>query len=124
MGLFSKLLGSDSVIEAGISGIDKVWETGEEKTDAKLNFIKLYEPFKVAQRLLAMIVVPPYMLCWLITFLCSFIEGFDISKQEALLDGKIGTAVGVILAFYFGGGLFESVFKHKETAQKYTGKKG
>ena len=36
MGILGKLFGSDKVIDAGISGIDKVFYTDEEKAENRL----------------------------------------------------------------------------------------
>jgi len=50
MGILSKLFGSDKIIDAGINGIDAMVFTDQEQSNAKLAFLKLYEPFKIAQR--------------------------------------------------------------------------
>lgn len=115
MGILGKLFGKDSVIEAGISGIDKVVFTDEEKSDAKLLFLKAYEPFKIAQRLIAMTVIPPYVLAWFITFGIRA-TGRDITQLLELLKGDMGTIVAIIVTFYFGGGAIEGIvsrFKEK-----------
>ena len=67
MAFWSKLFGSDKIISAGINTIDKIVYTDEEKADNKLSLLKLYEPFKLAQRLLAVIYSIPYAICWLVT---------------------------------------------------------
>lgn len=109
MGLWSRLVGSDSAIQAGIDGLDKIVHTDEEKSDAQQAFLKLYEPFKVAQRFLAVIFGVPYALAWFITFLASFL--MDTTKQELLLSGDISRIVFAIVSFYFAGGAAEGVVK-------------
>lgn len=114
MSIWGKLFGKDSVIEAGISGIDKVIFTEEEKSDVKLMFLKAYEPFKLAQRLIAMTVIPPYVLAWFITFGIRA-AGQDIAQLLELLTGDMGTIVAIIVTFYFGGGAAEGIIsKFKE----------
>ena len=108
MGLIAKLFGSDKVIDAGISGIDKMFYTDEEKADAKMHLLKLYEPFKLAQRYLALVFGVPYSVAWFVTFCASFFV--DTSKQMELLSGDMAMIVGVIVAFYFAGGM-GNVFK-------------
>jgi hypothetical protein len=109
MSIWSTLFGSKNVIQAGIDGLDKIVHTDEEKSDAKQIFLKLYEPFKVAQRLLAVIYGVPYAFAWFITFIVSFFT--DVSKQEALLQGDISRIVFAIVSFYFGGGAAEGVVR-------------
>ena len=108
--MINKIFGTKKVIDAGIDTIDSLVHTQEEKSNAQRVFLKLYEPYKLAQRVLATIILPPYMLCWVITFIASFF--IDVTDQESLLDGKIGDTVLLIAAFYFGGGMAESVFKY------------
>jgi hypothetical protein len=107
--MINKIFGTKKVIDAGINTIDALVHTSEEKSKAQRIFLKLYEPYKLAQRWLATIILPPYMLCWVVAFMASFFT--DTADQQALLDGKIGDTVILIAAFYFGGGAAESVFK-------------
>ncbi len=109
MSFFSKLFGNDKIIEAGISGIDALVFTDEEKSNAKMQFLKLYEPYKLAQRYLALIYSIPYALSWLVTFIASFVV--DVTLQMELLKGDAFYINIVILSFYFGGGAAEGIVK-------------
>ena len=109
MNILGKLFGSDKVIDAGIKGIDAIVYTDEEKAKSKLALLKAYEPFKLAQRFLALIFGVPYAAAWSLTFLASF--WLDVGKQMELLSGDMGLANALILGFYFGGGAAESIFK-------------
>lgn len=111
MNLLGKLFGSDKVISAGINGIDSIVYTDQEKAENKLLLLKAYEPFKIAQRFLALIFGVPYALGWFVTFISSF--WIEVDTQLALLSGDMGVAVALILGFYFGGGAAESFFKKK-----------
>ena len=114
MGILGKLFGSDEVISKGtdgiINGIDKLVFTQEERSDNFKTLLKLYEPFKIAQRLLALTFGIPYVIAWLVTFGASF--WIDIDKQLDLLTGTMGQIVLAIVAFYFLGGTLGS-FKRK-----------
>lgn len=110
MGILAKLFGSDKIIQAGIDGIDAMVYTDEEKVTDKLSLLKLYEPFKIAQRWLMVIVSAPYMLCWVVTFIATFF-GVDTMHQEAMLEGSVGNVFWTISGFYFGGGLVEGAIK-------------
>lgn len=113
MNIFGKLFGSDKVIDAGIKGLDAVVYTREEKAAQFAAFLKLYEPFKIAQRLLALTFGVPYALGWFITFLLSFFLD-SVDAQLELLSGDMGKIVMAIVAFYFLGGAAESMFKGKK----------
>ena len=91
-----------------------------------MSFLKLYEPFKLAQRYIAMTFCPAYVFMWIVTGLLEvaniFIIAFtDKSLETAvmykLLSGDIAVMVILILGFYFGGGAAEGVvnrFKKKD----------
>lgn len=114
MNFLKKLFGSSEVVQAGIDGIDAAFFTDEEKSRFRLALLKAYEPFKLAQRLLALTFCIPYALAWLVAFVASF--WVDIAAQLALLSGDMAVAVGIILAFYFGGGFVEGALgKHKQS---------
>lgn len=129
MGILSKIFGSDDVINKaadGIyNGIDKLVYTNEEKAEMRLKaaeqFLKLlktYEPFKLAQRLLALTFAIPYIVVWVISAVL-FVVGalvpelsnaIDASKELAKMNNEtLGTPVAIILAFYFSGGMLEGV---------------
>ena len=108
-----KLFGSSKVIEKmgdGIyNGIDKAVYTPEEMIDNRIKSLEAYEPFKLAQRLLAAIFCIPYSLMCFITFVSSFFD-IDVSKQqEVLLNGTMGQIVLAIVAFYFLGGVVNGI---------------
>ena len=109
MGILSSIFGSDSVIDAGINGIDALVFTDEEKSTAKMKFLKLYEPYKLAQRLLALILAIPYAVAWMITFIASFF--IDVTVQIAILKGDMFYIVITILSFYFTTGAGEGIIK-------------
>ena len=115
MGIFSRLFGSDKIIDAGISGIDAMVFTDEEQSSAKMAFLKLYEPYKIAQRWLMSYICIPYMGLWSLTgcilMADVFMEReFDVDKLTAfLLHEYVGTAFVLIVCFYFGGGAAEGV---------------
>ena len=102
MNILGKLFGSEKVISGVVDGIDKVFYTDEEKAENFRLMLKLYEPFKIAQRFLALTFGVPYSLAWFITFGASFVV--DVSAQLTLLSGTMGQIVLAIVAFYFLGG--------------------
>ena len=108
--VIGKLLGSKGVIDAGMNGIDAMVYTDQERAENKKAFLKLYEPFKLAQRYIALIFCVPYALMCAVTFGASFVMD-NVDTQKELLTGDIGTIVGIIIAFYFLGGSLAGGFK-------------
>ena len=113
MGIFSSLFGSNEVLEKGatgiIDGVDKIFYTSEEKADNFTRMLALYEPFKIAQRLLALTFCIPYVFAWLATFIASFF--MSVEAQTLILSGTVGYVVLTIAGFYFGGGALEGFVK-------------
>lgn len=117
MGLISRLFGSEKVIDGGISAIDKAFYTAEEKADdhtrrmaLKAALLQAYQPFKLAQRYLALLYGVPYVAAWFATFASSFF--IDTAAQmKFLISSDMSIANLIILGFYFGGGAAESIFK-------------
>jgi len=107
MKILGKLFGSDKVVGGVVdgvyNGVDKLVYTKEEKADNFARILKLYEPFKIAQRLLALVFGVPYALGWFATFIASFFLE-DIQPQIDLLSGDISNIVLAIVGFYFLGG--------------------
>ena len=108
--MISKLFSSKKVVDSAISGVDKAFFTKEEKASWFERILPLYEPFKLAQRILALTFCFPWSVCWTITFFMA-ISGKDIDKITPLLGGQMGTIVLTICAFYFGGGAVEGMIK-------------
>lgn len=112
MGILSSLFGNSNVVTKAADGIydglDAAIYTDEEKVENRKAFLKLYEPFKIAQRLLALIFGVPYALGWFITFICSFFVD-DVTYQLELLSGPMGEVVLAIVAFYFLGGVVNGI---------------
>ncbi len=124
MGIWATLFGSENVIKRaadGIyNGIDAAIYTDQEKAGGFLNLLKGYEPFKIAQRLLALTVAIPYVIIWILCAGMLVSAGFvnpAYGKQIAeaamvlgeLNNNTLGTPVALVLAFYFAGGALEGV---------------
>ena len=119
------LFGNTDLVGKGMTGIGKIFFTEEERADYKLMFLKAYEPFKIAQRLLALMYSFVFLTFLSIAFFM-YIYGVcieDIERSKFLvLQAKelitmifatLGTPVSLILGFYFGGGMLEGLIKAK-----------
>jgi len=105
MNILGTIFGAPKVIDAGIRAIDALVFTDEEKSKAKITLLKSYEPFKVAQRYLALVFAGQYV----ITFnVCMMLLMLDKPIQPVLdLVSKfsLGEIMLAIVAFYFLGGV-------------------
>ena len=123
MGILAKLFGTDEVIKKGTDAVinagDALVFTKEEKAHHFLDLLKAYEPFKLAQRLLALVFSIPYVAVWLISAIL-FLAGallpgdtahiLTASKDLAKMNNEtLGLPVALVLGFYFGGGAIESI---------------
>jgi hypothetical protein len=106
MSIWGKLFGSEKVIDSGMRAIDALVLTDEEKTKYKLELLKAYEPFKLAQRYFMMIVTVPFMFIWLCVGLSllsmAWTSGDYKDVKDFILEGEIIWIVITICAFYFG----------------------
>lgn len=115
LGVLKAIFGSGDVVSKGLQLIDDMHTSKEEeivaKNQARVNLLNAYAPFKLAQRLLA--------LMFGLTFIFSFflVLGMTLSGKgttkdvyEVLSAFFIGEIMLTIVVFYFGGGAFEGVF--------------
>jgi hypothetical protein len=122
MKLLGKIFGSENVIKAGISGIDKAFYSNEEKADYHLKFLDAYEPFKLAQRLLALFVTSVYLLVFVVA--AGLMIWGGIAENELYINTSsdlmklnnetLGWPVITILAFYFAGGTVNTLRQMKK----------
>ncbi len=136
MSFLGKLFGSDNVIQKAAdgvyNGVDAAFFTNEEKSRHFLNLLKAYEPFKLAQRLIALLVTIPYMLIWLVCaglmVISAFVEPCSteaICRSSTMLEASktlaiwnndtLGLPFSTILFFYFGGGAVEGVLRARSS---------
>ena len=108
MGILSKIFGSEKIINGASKGLDKVFFTKEEKAELHIRLLKAYEPFKILQRYLALIVSVPFVITHLISIYFVFID--DIEKALKIAEfntNGLGYAFGAVITLYLGGGLIE-----------------
>ncbi len=114
MAILAKILGSGDVIRQGMNLIDDMHTSTEEevqvKTKAKIDLMTAYAPFKLAQRYLALMFTFTFLLCFAITLGMTLSgQGNIVGVKDVLDEYYIGEIMLTIVAFYFGGGLAESI---------------
>lgn len=113
MSFWGSIFGSKGAIEKATDGlyhgIDKAVLTKEERLDHNANMLRLYEPFKLAQRVIAIPFCYAYAIAWLSAFFAGLC-GVDIKNQLEMLVSPTGMPliVAMIVGFYFAGGYVES----------------
>lgn len=118
MSIWGKLFGAEKVVDAGIRAGDALFFTSEEKAEWRLRLLKAYEPFKIAQRWLAVIMTTPFVGIHVLAGLQILVTGWlpgemGKSVHEAALvvmehnNDTLALPVAIILGFYFAGGMAE-----------------
>jgi len=148
-GAISDILGGGDAISKGIDLIDGMHTSEEEGIQAKAKAVerkmKAYEPFKVAQRLLALMFALTFLLSFMI---CLGATLYDVYQGEQVIadDGsiqvstvvavtalmaafKLHWAMMIILGFYFGAGAGEGIVERmterdEAKAKRNQGKSG
>lgn len=133
--LLKRIFGDESIIKQAADGIyngvDKSFYTDEEKAGGFLDLLRAYEPFKLAQRLLMLVIIIPYSLVCLAGAGMLVTSGFvdpALGKQVEesarvmleLMNDQLGDLALMVAVFYFGGGAAEGVvdrFKKKASTR-------
>jgi len=116
--LLMKLFGSKEVIQQGIQLIDDMHTSTEEevaiKTQSKVQLLQSYAPYKLAQRYLALMFTFTFLICFAITMGMTLAgKGDTEAVRQVLNEFWIGEIMLLIVGFYFGGGLAESIKQKK-----------
>jgi len=118
-GVLGKIFGTGDVVDKGMDLIDEAWESSEEKTEnrikeqraktqSKIDLMKAYAPFKIAQRYLALMFGFTYISTYILVLIMYFSNKPISEVMDILQMFKIGWIMITIVGFYFGGGLIES----------------
>ena len=111
--ILAKIFNPKKLGESIISGVDKAILTNEEKIDYMKEMLRLYEPYKLAQRILAILFSSAFLLIHLLTAVAHFIyviRDLDTKKVISLYsynNDSLGMIVLMVVSFYFAGGVLE-----------------
>jgi len=117
LAVLGKILGSDKVISQGLSLIDDLVVTSEEeiaaKSKAKIDLMAAYQPFKLAQRYLALMFTAMFLFIMANGVVGALYGIIDMNNVEAAKDFAssmwLGEIMLAIVGFYFGGGVVDSI---------------
>jgi len=118
LAVLGKILGSDSVIKQGMKLIDDMHTSDEEaiaaKSKAKIDLMGAYAPFKIAQRYLALMFGATFLGSYVIVLSMTISgQGDPDAVTKVMEQFSINYAMLIILGFYFGGGVIDSVKSKK-----------
>jgi hypothetical protein len=119
--VLAKILGSKDVIQQGMSLIDDMVVTTEEevaaKSKARVDLLAAYQPFKVAQRYIALMFTAMFLFIMANGVVGALYGVIDMANVEAAKDFASSMWLGEIMlgivGFYFGGGLASSIKEKK-----------
>lgn len=116
--LLSKIFGSGDVIAKGLDLIDSMHTSDEEqikaKAQAKVDLLRSYAPFKLAQRYLAVMFTVTFLLSFVLVLAMTLSgKGNTEDVKTILSEFYIGEIMISIVLFYFGGGAFEGVIEKR-----------
>lgn len=108
------------MIEKGIELIDSfhtsTTEEIEAKTKSKVDLMKAYAPFKVAQRYLALLFSFTYLLSYISVVIAAIWKEEMVGKiLEIMGVFNLNFIMGTIILFYFGCGAAEGVIRQIKT---------
>tara|TARA_R110002020_G_C16210881_1_gene766988 strand:+ start:629 stop:1036 length:408 start_codon:yes stop_codon:yes gene_type:complete len=114
--VLGKVFNPEKLGDSLISGIDKAILTKEEKMDYMKEMLVLYQPYKLAQRILAIMFTGIFLLIHFMTAMAHFYlvvtNDENVSRVIELYDWNnklLGYPVLTIIGFYFAGGVFEGI---------------
>lgn len=113
-GILAKIFGSPSVIKEGIRLIDDMHvtetEAVETRAKAKVDLLQSYAPFKIAQRYLALMFGATFLFSYVLVLGMTITgQGDPDAVTKVMEQFSINWAMMIILTFYFGGGVIDSV---------------
>ena len=114
LAVLGKILGSGDVIQQGMKLIDDMHTSDEEaiaaKSKAKIELMGAYAPFKVAQRYLALMFGATFLGSYMIVLSMTISgQGDPNAVTKVMEQFSINYAMLIILGFYFGGGVVDSI---------------
>lgn len=110
----SKIFNPDKLTDAIINSGDALVFTDEEQAKMKLEMLKAFQPFKLAQRLLAFMFAVNFIIAfWVGVVLFFWYPTYFDGFLKIIATFNLGWIMMAMVSFYFGGGLLNSLPKGK-----------
>lgn len=122
--ILGKIFGSDKIVSSTTNLIDEAFYTDSEKAEDKqkaidakakhrIDLMGAYAPFKLAQRFIAIAFTFVFlfiMLNGILGSLYGIVDMKNVEQAREFADSMwLGEIIVMIVSFYFGGGLAESI---------------
>lgn len=122
LGVFKTILGSGDIVSRGMKLIDDMHTSSEEeivaKANAKTQLLSAYAPFKIAQRVLAIMFAFVFLSSYILTLTMTILgKGNPGDVTMVMEQFSLNYAMLIILGFYFGGGAVEGFLNNKGKKQ-------
>ena len=109
MGIFKTIFAGPEtarkVLDAGLSGIDQAWFTGQEKAAWFLKYLSATQPQNLARRVIAFGIVGLWMFLVILAVLIGLVFGIEEGARSLFVFSVIKELVQIpflgIMAFYF-----------------------
>lgn len=124
MGILGKILNPEKLIEGVGKGVDKFFDGQGDKATRFTELLRLYEPFKLAQRVLAFMFSGVYLFSHLLALgVMYWNKQLSIEIWNHTNDNLLYIVL-TIVGFYFSGGVINGAVKRfaKNTSKKSEGK--
>lgn len=111
MGILGKIINPEKLVDGVGKGVDKFFDGQGDKAERFTELLKLYEPFKIAQRVLAFMFCGVYLFSHLVALGVLY---FNKEMATAIWNNtneNLLYIVLVITAFYFSGGVINGAIK-------------
>lgn len=112
MGIIGRIFKPEKLIDGVVKGVDKLTDSQGEKADRFSELLKLYEPFKLAQRIIAILFTSAYLISHLTAITFIILDSKD--KAEIIFQRTNDNLMYIVLAivsFYFTGGVINGALK-------------
>jgi hypothetical protein len=114
MGIIGKIFSADKLVESVGNGVDKFFDGNGDKAQRFERLLGLYEPFKLAQRILALMFSGVYLLSHVLALAVMFFKP-ELSAiiWERSNDNLLYIVLSII-TFYFAGGVVNPALKRMQ----------
>lgn len=125
LSIIGKIFGNGDIVSGGMKMLDDAFYTDSEKAEDKakavqqkaqhkINLLKAYAPFKIAQRYIAVVFLALFSIGYLGILLATAFSVETDPYLKIIEAFDINYIMGIIVMFYFGGGLVESMGRKKQ----------
>lgn len=111
MGILGKILNPEKLVDGIGKGVDKFLDGQGDKANRFTELLKLYEPYKLAQRVLSFMFVGVYLFSHLVALGTLYFDKELATEIWSNTNENLFYIVLTVAAFYFSGGVVNGAIK-------------